>query len=299
MSADNGKTWTLTTSRELEVNSISVSAEQPNRVFIGTNNYGVMVSNDGGKNFAPTNGNFSSRLTYTVTPDIEQSNRLYATTINTATGGGFIFVSNDSGRTWAPSMKNLSANVLVPYSLLQDKVNPNTIFMATNQGMYRSIDRGGSWTPLYTAPPAAKGRTVKRKVAAKSTAKAPVRKGKTIAKVTTAAVAAEKTVSPNLVPALLDKVNVLVHTEDGKNGIFAGTNKGLFVSYDPAKGWEKLPFGNGLDERVFAIATSAQNPEAIWVGTAVNGVIVSRDGGKTWEKSVGVPEIIPVSAVVD
>ena len=85
MTADGGKSWALTSQRELEINSIAVNAADPNRVYIGTNNYGVMVSNDGGKNFAQTNGNFTSRLTYSITPDIENSNRLYATTINTAT----------------------------------------------------------------------------------------------------------------------------------------------------------------------------------------------------------------------
>ena len=53
--ANGGKTWALTTQRDLEINSIAVHPSEPNRVYIGTNNYGVMVSNDGGKNFAPTN----------------------------------------------------------------------------------------------------------------------------------------------------------------------------------------------------------------------------------------------------
>ena len=83
MTANGGKSWALTTQRNLEINSIAVHPEEPNRIFIATNNYGVMVSNDGGKNFTQTNDNFTSRFAYSVTPDIAQPNRLYATTQNT------------------------------------------------------------------------------------------------------------------------------------------------------------------------------------------------------------------------
>lgn len=296
MSTDNGKRWALTTTRQLEVNSISVHPDEPNRVYIGTNNYGVMVSNDGGKNFTPSNGNFSSRLAYSITPDIEQSNRLYATTINTATGGGFIFVSTDDGLTWLPTMKNITLGTLIPYSMLQDKTAPNTIYLATNLGMYRSLDRGNSWGQLSAPAP----KPVRRTATSRRTA---TRKGKAVAKKTVpvkpapvdnnAAAATEV----KLVPALVDKVNVLTYTEDGKNGMFAGTVKGLYRTYDPAKGWEKLSFGAGIDEQVYAVVTSAQNPDTIFVGTAVSGLIVSNDSGQTWRKVSVIADNIPVSAI--
>ncbi len=43
--------WMVTTSRQLEINSIAVHPDKPNDIYIATNNYGVMVSRDGGKNF--------------------------------------------------------------------------------------------------------------------------------------------------------------------------------------------------------------------------------------------------------
>ena len=92
--------WTVTTSRQLEINSIAVHPSRPDMIFIGTNNYGVMVSNDGGKTFIPTNGGFSGRFANAILPDRETPNRIYASTINTATGGGFLFVSDDNGGSW-------------------------------------------------------------------------------------------------------------------------------------------------------------------------------------------------------
>src|SRR5207253_4119292 len=89
--------WMVTTSRQLEINSIAVHPRNPNTIFIGTNNYGVMVSNDGGKNFAPSNGGYSGSFVDSILADRFVPLRIYATTINTATGGGFFFVSNDGG----------------------------------------------------------------------------------------------------------------------------------------------------------------------------------------------------------
>ena len=142
--------WMVTTSRQLEINSIAVHPSRPQTVYIGTNNYGVMVSYDGGKNFAPTNAGYSGRFANVIVGDREMSNRIYAATINTTTGGGFLFASTDNGETWRPSMRNMPPR-LITYSILQDARNVNTIYLGTNLGVYRSLDRGASWAPVWTA----------------------------------------------------------------------------------------------------------------------------------------------------
>src|SRR5215211_1697597 len=160
--------WMVTTSRQLEINSIAVHPSRPDMVFIGTNNYGVMVSNDGGKSFVPMNGGFSGRFANAILADREVPNRIYASTINTATGGGFFFVSNDNGETWRPSMRSMPSR-LITYAILQDARDANVIYLGTNLGVYRSADRGTSWAPVWAVEkqkaPAKK--TVKRTVAAK------------------------------------------------------------------------------------------------------------------------------------
>ena len=292
MTSDSGKTWAMTTQRNLEINSISVHPDSPNRVFIGTNNYGVMVSNDGGKNFKQTNDKFTSRFTYSITADLENPNRLYATTQNTATGGGFFFISSDGGSTWQQA-KNLDIARVAPFALLQDRVKTNTLYLGTNIGMFRSLDRGVNWTHLLPPKKAAVKRTAKGKAATRAAkSKAPANKP--------AAPAVEAS-APVYIPALGEKVKSLARTEDGKNGILAGTDKGIYRTYDLAKGWERIFFGEGINENVFVINTSPQQPETIWVGTATSGVIVSRDGGETWQKSnggaKGIPESVPVSSI--
>ena len=283
MSTNGGKNWMLTTQRNLEINSIAVHPSEPNRVFIGTNNYGVMVSNDGGRNFVQTNNSFTSRFTYLVTPDIQQPNRLYAATHNTATGGGFFFMSNDAGRSWQQS-RNLDVGRIRTFVVRQDPANPNVMYLGTNIGLFRSVDRGLSWTHMV----APKKAPVKKKAPAKK----PVKRGAAVK----APAAATTPAGPQIVPALTERVKVLEFLPGG--GILAGTDQGLFRSVDPLKGWERLVFPLGINDNIFAIHVSPLRPETIWAGTASSGVVVSRDGGKTWEKvNGGAGNNIPVSSI--
>jgi ligand-binding sensor domain-containing protein len=157
--------------------------------------------------------------------------------------------------------------------------------------MFRSLDRGVNWTQLLPPKPApvkkpAKGKTATRTAKSKAPVKKPVEP-----------VVPVDPNAPVLIPALGEKIKVLARTEDGKNGILAGTDRGIYRTYDVTKGWEKIYFGEGINESVFTINTLPQQPETIWVGTATSGVIVSRDGGETWQKVSGVPEGVPVSSI--
>ena len=163
--------WMVTTSRQLEINSIAVHPSRPETVFIGTNNYGVMVSYDSGKSFLPTNAGYSGRFANVIVADREMPNRIYASTINTATGGGFLFTSNDNGQSWRPSMRNMPSR-LITYAIVQDSVDANIIYLGTNLGVYRSIDRGVSWAPVWapSAPAETKKKTPAPRGKARKTA---------------------------------------------------------------------------------------------------------------------------------
>lgn len=283
MSVNGGKSWSLTTQRNLEINSIAVHPDAPDRVFIATNNYGVMVSNDGGRNFTQTNGDLTTRFTYAVVPDRERPNRLYAATRNTATGGGFFFISDNDGVTWRPSA-SIDVNRTAPFAILQDTVDPNIMYLGTNTGILRSMDRGMTWNPI----PAAK---VPVKVVPKA---APRSRSKKAVKAPAAPPAPK---GPVLIASLKENVKVLAFTEDGKHGILAGTDSGLYRSYDLTKGWEKLDLGPGVNQNIFAIHVAAARPDTIWVGTATSGVMVSRDDGKTFVNAGGAVTGVPVSAI--
>ncbi len=362
----DNNSWMVTTSRQLEINSIAVHPKNPGTVYIGTNNYGVMISTDGGKNFIPSNNGFSGRFVNAIMPDRENGNRVYATTINTTTGGGFFFVSNDSGSSWQPSMRNMPPR-LIGYAILQDERDANVIYLGTNLGVYRSADRGTSWAPVtarkQATPPAkkrapARRNSVRRTVAQSpsrrtTTTAAPPQKGtapkpsddivrraqqaleragyeigtpdgqlgpRTVAAVkrfqadrylavsgqldeaTLAALGIDTSSSANSLPhvaSLTEPVNALTSIS-GRNGtqIFAATNAGLFRTSDPVQGWDRLPYGRGIDVRTTCISAISQSPSMILVGTTTSGVLMSRDAGESWQQVAGVPASSPVNVIV-
>jgi photosystem II stability/assembly factor-like uncharacterized protein len=337
--------WMVTTSRQLEVNSIAIHPSRPQTIYIGTNNYGVMVSIDGGKNFVPTNGGYSGRFANVIVADRETPGRIYAATINTTTGGGFLFVSTDNGETWRPSMRSMPPR-LITYSILQDARDPNLIYLGTNLGVYRSLDRGASWAPAAAPikPVPTKGRAAKKKTpataaqtAAAKAATDTVRKAQqalnangfsvgvpdgragtlttkaikefqadrqlpVTGKLDGATLAALRITSGPVEEsvALSDAVNALVQTVDaGTNRpvVLAATNMGLYRSYDPATGWQKLPYGSSFDPRTSCISADPKHPETILVGTAASGVLISQDNGKTWQRVPGIPTEAPVNTI--
>ena len=374
MSTNGGGDWKVTTNRQnFEVNAIAVHPDNPDTVYIGTNNFGVMVSHDGGRNWAQSNGGYSGRRAYAIHVDREKPTRVYATTINTATGGGSFFVSNDGGETWQISARNMPPR-LIAYSILQDRADANVIYLGTNYGLYRSADRGATWSPLGAPKPKApvrrKGKAAARAAASRSSASssAASRDGASVAQPTVTprptpndgvkrvqealklagydvgtpdGVAGTRTVTAirkyqtdkgipvtgqidsatlsalglaggmqtsgavavavQTAPVFLtDTVNSLAYTpdeRDGKPGMLAATNAGLFRTYDINKGWEIIPYGPNIDVRTLCISASAQDPSTIFVGTSNSGVVVSRDAGKTWEQLRGVPVDAPVNVI--
>ncbi|HEX8472863.1 MAG TPA: YCF48-related protein [Pyrinomonadaceae bacterium] len=378
LSANGGNDWRVTTSRQsFEVNAIAVHPKNPQTVYIGTNNYGVMISRDGGRSFLPSNDGYSGRRAYFILPDREQPGRIYATTINTATGGGYFYVSNDGGETWQPSTKSMPGR-LIAYSILQDSTDGNLIYLGTNLGLYVSTDRGTSWASINAPKPkpepkkkTTRGRrgttttsraavaqpepgTVRAAAAAASAASAAaaarpdesvkraqealnvagynvgtpdgvagtrtvtaLRKFQTVKGIPVSGKFDEATLNAlglgggmqtsggaqalqNAPVILTETINALTHTydqRDGRHGIIAATNAGLFRSYDPALGWERILYGNGLDSRTLCISTTAKDPQTIFVGTATAGVLVSRDAGATWQQLTGIPTAAPINVI--
>jgi photosystem II stability/assembly factor-like uncharacterized protein len=362
--------WMVTTSRQLEINSIAVHPQNPDTVYIGTNNYGVMVSTDGGRNFVPTNNGFSSRFVNSILPDREVAGRVYATTINTTTGGGFFFVSSDSGASWQPSIRNVPPR-LIGYSVFQDERDGNLIYLGTNLGLYRSNDRGASWAPVsgkkpaITAPPrkrpgpqakarqtVAQGRPTNRSASTPATTvqrpenapkvpsdlvrvaqEALERAGyeigtadgqmgpRTLAAIkrfqtdrylavsgqlddaTIAALGVSSRVGATLaehVITISDPINALASatSPEGQPQMMAATNGGLYRTSDPSLGWDRVPYGRGLDARTTTISTSAKSPSTILVGTASTGVLITHDAGQTWQQIAGVPNTASINVIV-
>ncbi len=332
---DGGKNWMVTTSRQTEINAITVHPDRPDYVYLATNNYGVMVSSDGGKTFSPTNEGYSGRFVKSVVFDNERPNRVYAITINTTTGGGFFFVSENGGYSWTPSMRNIPNQRLVMNSMFQDQTDANIIYLGTDLGIYKSTDRGASWSSVTVQKPSAPKPSKKKAVVVpdpivKQAQQALNDNGysvgvpdgkagaKTIAQikkfqadraltvtgkldsVTLKALGVKTAMDEKFVAALTVRVHTLIPTHDerdGKPGMIAATDNGIYRTYDISKGWERLPYPSDLDKKTFCVSVHGLNPSKIWAGTATTGLIVSKDSGATWQKEEGVPAIAPISVI--
>lgn len=287
--------WMVTTSRQLEINSIAVHPSRPDMIFIGTNNYGVMVSNDGGKSFTPTNGGFSGRFANAILADRETPNRVYASTINTATGGGFFFVSDDNGESWRPSMRSMPSR-LITYAILQDASDANIVYLGTNLGVYKSTDRGTTWAPVWAVE---KKKTPARKTTRSNTTKPAVaatkqRTGPALSEIVTQAQEALKAAGyhlgdPDGKPGPETTVAVKKFQGDrhlpvtGKLDSITLSALGIVKSSgSAAAGGSDLIIADAVNTLVHTVDPETQKP-AILAGTN-SGLYRSVDPSKGWEK---------------
>jgi photosystem II stability/assembly factor-like uncharacterized protein len=147
VSTDNGKpdSWRRMTSVRLIINSIAIHPAHPDRIFLGTEDNGVLISVDGGESYDASNAGFINRQVRAVLADKVERGRVYAGIIFDHINGG-LFVSEDGGVTWRQSMSGMGVRDV--YSLYQSDSNPATIYAGTNQGLFRSDDHGVTWTQV-------------------------------------------------------------------------------------------------------------------------------------------------------
>lgn len=149
MSADKGKSWNpdnngipldLTTSRMVSVMQL---AKNSHAIYALTD-LGVRYSEDGGSSWQKPAHNGISRLGYLSSLAVS-GNLLFAG----STGGDKgVFVSADNGENWQLSGLKDQA----PYALFASP--KGELFAGTEGEVYRSIDKGKSWTLAGTGLPA-------------------------------------------------------------------------------------------------------------------------------------------------
>src|SRR6185295_13942378 len=68
---------------------------------------------------------------------------------------------------WRPSMRSMPSR-LITYAIVQDVQDANIIYLGTNLGVYRSLDRGNAWAPVWAlTSPEPKKKPVARAAAKK------------------------------------------------------------------------------------------------------------------------------------
>lgn len=322
---DGGKKWQLLTSKTVVIHAVVVHANRPNRVLIATDDFGIRVSENLGDSFIDANTGFIHRHILTIMPDASERGRILASVYHDGTSGS-LFVSTDGGENWQPSSRGLGNRDV--FALYQMPDSPNVMYAGTNTGVYRSNDRGASWSFIgmekkeapVKKPPARSTRSrraslqeapaiisspnvigsystliAQRKSSGaskkpKAAQKKPVQKKK--------APAVVEPTGPQLVTLMrqVDDITSFVDA-DGRRGLMAATMDGLYRTTDEIKGWEKVIItGYEFNGRVYSVSAHKDTPNKIFVGTK-SGLYVSFDSGRTWEKSERGPSDVTVKEI--
>src|SRR5438876_2849604 len=164
---DGGATWRYLSDAwaSQSVSAIAVNPTASNDVYVGTGRedygpYGVGLyhSFDGGSTWNSLVGNDQFEGTYvrTIAIDANTSGVGLTTTVYVANGGSDtsgLWCSTDSGTTWTrlrqgppPSVDHGVYDVAIDSS-----THPSTLYITEQDGMFKSIDSGQSWTLIHEA----------------------------------------------------------------------------------------------------------------------------------------------------
>ncbi len=97
--SDGGMSWRRTTPHDWVVNTVVVARGRPGRVLIGTEQFGVLLSDDDGEHFQDANSGFFHRQILALALDAEHSGRILAVLAHAPES---IVATDDDGRILAP-----------------------------------------------------------------------------------------------------------------------------------------------------------------------------------------------------
>jgi hypothetical protein len=144
-------------------------AEQPGRVYAGTEPSALFASDDGGMTFELLDGlwdhphrpdwgaGFGGQAVHTVLPHPADPTRVL---IAMSTGG--VYRTADDGLTWAPTNTGIKAPFLPDpfpefgqcvHKVARDAVNPDRLYAQNHHGVYRSDDDGAGWHSIADGLP--------------------------------------------------------------------------------------------------------------------------------------------------
>ncbi|MBN2445908.1 MAG: glycosyl hydrolase, partial [Phycisphaerae bacterium] len=137
--------------------SLSESPLVEGLIYIGTDDGLIQVTEDGGKNWRKIDQVLGvPELSYVscLTASRHDADTVYATFDNHKAGDfkPYLYVSGDRGRTWKPISGDLPDRDIA-YSLQEDHVKPELLFVGTEFGAYFTVDRGEKWIKLTGGMP--------------------------------------------------------------------------------------------------------------------------------------------------
>jgi photosystem II stability/assembly factor-like uncharacterized protein len=291
-SGNAGATWRRVTPAEWVINSVELPSDRPGRVVIGTEDLGILVSDDGGSHFRVSNEGFNHRRTLALALDPHRSGRVLAVL---ASGPEPLLVTDDGGQNWKPLGRGL------PRAQLQRiYASPDGWWAALSGGGLMRYDAGrevwlragklaGSLATLKTKPVAHEatlGWVVKDMAFSATRWFAASDHGLLVSE--------DRGTTWRVLPLgpLADLPVASVRVSRDSQSLWAVSLRGLVFSSDGGRSWtwRDLPLDAGGALRLEVASSDAEG--ATFLATAGNGLFISRDSGSTWQQAgSGLPQV--------
>ena len=273
VSNDDGRTWVRKTDSQLTVNTIQIDPRDNRRIFVGTENRGVLMSEDAGRSWKPSHSGFSQLYIARMLPDPFTSG-LFLAGVRSAGGDGGIYSFSNHRNQWKQLSRQMAAEGDV-LSILPIR-GGDSLLAGTTRGIFH---RGaGSFDWMRLAGPTA---ALKINDLALDRAGGWVYAG-TDEGVYRARARELKFEKPDKRP-YGPKVNCLSVLEDG-SAVYAGGSMGVLRSVDSGLTWVASAAGLPMRATVQCLAVSPGNTRHLLAGT-LGGLYESKDGGSTWRKA--------------
>jgi photosystem II stability/assembly factor-like uncharacterized protein len=245
--SDAGMTWKRTTPQNWVVTSVVVPKGGAGRVVIGTEQLGVLSSDDDGEHFHDANPGFFHRQILEIALDDAHPGRVLAVLANASEP---VLATEDDGKSWTPMGQGLRAEQVAR-------------IYAAPEGWWASLAHGGLMR--YDAE-------------RKSWQRAGLLTGDAAAVPVTRRASHSSPLKPQNASRLLD--SVVQDMAFSSNRWYAATEAGLLVSADRGVTWELSPIGPLATLPVQSVRVSS-NGERLWV-VSLRGLVFSADAGKSW-----------------
>lgn len=277
-SADGGSTWKrlakLGKADDLVVDSLLVDSSDPKTLFAGVWQVdrpagGVYISHDGGATWK-SSADMDGQSVRALTQSHSSPKTLVAGTLQG------VFRSEDRGQHWKQiSPPELSGEIHEVESIAIDPYDPKTIFAGTWHLPWKTTDGGATWHNIK------EGLIDDSDVF--SIIVDPTRPTVVYMSACSGIYRSETEGELNRkvqgIPSTARRTRVLMQDPTNPKVVYAGTTEGLYKTTDDGVNWTRT---TGPDVIINDIYVDEKNPQHVLLATDRSGVLLSNDGGVTF-----------------
>jgi photosystem II stability/assembly factor-like uncharacterized protein len=277
--------WAWSTPFEgLFVSQIAIDPADPQRLYaLTTYSIGALKSTDGGQNWTQINQGIRSYSLYQIAVHPKDPKIVYI-----GAGGAGLYKSADGGNSWMEMNDGLQNTDIGKFTFHPE--DPEILYIVTSTGLFKSPDSGASWIALNQGDHFTYSQQFQALIVLPTTPP-------TLYLASSRGLYTRREGDEGWVPVggpFEDKrVSALAY--DPRNGrLYAAVlnrgnspetlrEGGLFIGDDGGRRWSRR--GVGLERSwIQTIVPDAADPQRLWIGTTGRGVLLSTDGGRSWQE---------------